>query len=261
MGTYAMPYSAQRNNSLQTQNAFYEKSKNNFTTFTDMRASLQFDRVDHGDSRVRLVEYTNCTMNDNRHTMMAFSKNKDPVMAKSLSQESQSLFIENASQGHHSQKCGNYDEALAYFRCALLCKRSSIANEPLDVQLEYANILFNVGLIYMQEKGNFSFSSEAFQQCLDLRAVCLGDIHIDVSTTMYFLAKSLIKMENNREYALELLNESLSILLIAYPSNFNGLINVWKELALTQFALGAIEDAESSMREVRHLTLQAKAFM
>jgi tetratricopeptide (TPR) repeat protein len=264
MGTNAIQTIARRNNSLRTTNAFFEKTKYSNSTFTNMRTT---------SSSVKMMDHEimfRCPMNDtatfstpinNTTTMDLPHKNKDPIMEKSLHQESQSLFLENASQGRQSQDCGNYDDALAYFRCALLCKRSSIASETLEMQVEYANILFDVGLIYMDHKHNFSYSSEALQQCLDIRLVCLRPSHIDVSATMYCLAKSLMRQECDQEYALELLNESLSILLISYPSNFNGLIKVWNELAQAQYSMGSIDDAESSLKEARNLTIQTGPFM
>jgi tetratricopeptide (TPR) repeat protein len=244
-------------------NTFPEKTKYTASTFTDMRASSSVGVVDQDILfRLRMNEGATFSMlvKDPKNTDLS-SKNTNPAMAKSLKQECQSLFLENASQGRKSQDCGNYDEALAYFRCALLCKRDSLATETLEVQLEYANILFSVGLVYMDQKRNFYFSSEAFQQCLDIRRVCLSQSHIDVSATMYCLAKSLMKQRSDHEYVLQLLNESLSILLISYPSNFNGLIKVWRKLAKAQYAIGDTEDAESSMQEVRNLTLQATHFM
>lgn len=264
MGTYAIQTITPRTNSLHMTHAYSDETQYINSTFTDMRVSSSLDMMNH-DVTCRLRMNDGATfskpINISTTTPDVSSATLDPVMAKSLNQESHSLFMENASHGRQSQDCGNYDDALAYFRCALLCKRNSIASDSLDVQLEYANILFSVGLIYMDQKHNYTFSSEALQQCLDIRLVCLGPSHIDVSATMYALAKSLLKQESDLDYALQLLNESLSILLISYPSHLNGLIKVWNELAEVQYAMGAKEDAESSLQEVRNLTLQAEAFM
>jgi tetratricopeptide (TPR) repeat protein len=171
------------------------------------------------------------------------------------------IFTENASNGHESQKCGKYAQAVTYYRCALLCMKSSIDSETIEVQVQYANILFNVGIIYMDHLKDLSFSADAFQQCLDLRIECLGTTHIDVSATMYCLARAHMMLESDREYALELLIEALSILLMTCPHNMNGIITVWNELARVQYALGEIEDAESSMREIRKLSAQVSPFV
>jgi tetratricopeptide (TPR) repeat protein len=170
-------------------------------------------------------------------------------------------FAANALRGRQAQKLGHYNEALSYFQCALLSKRQCIHTEDIEVQMEYANILFCAGLIYMTEFKNYELSARALEQCLEVRKCCLGSNHLDVSATMYCLAHVNLLSGDDTYYAFTLLNESLSILLNEYPNNVSSIIQVWEELARAQVAVGDIDDAESSMNEIRKIKVRAAPFL
>ena len=174
---------------------------------------------------------------------------------------SNNVFAENALRGRQSQKLGIFNEALSYFQRALLSKRHCIQTEAVDIQTEYANILFNAGLIYMTQYKNYALSAQAFEQCLEVRRCCLGSNHVDVSATMYCLAHVNLIAGDDIYYAFTLLNESLSILLTEYPDNLVSIIQVWEELARAQFAVGDIDDAESSQIEIRKIKARAAPFL
>ena len=176
-------------------------------------------------------------------------------------QRSNDMFTENALRGRQSQKLGSYNEALSYFQNALRCKRAHIHQDTIEVQIEYGHILFNIGLMNMTIYKSYALSAQAFEQCLEVRRYCLGSSHIDVSATMYCLAKVHLSAGDETYYAFTLLNESLSILLTDYPDNIIRIVTVWEELARAQLAIGDIDDAESSLREIRKLKVRAAPFM
>lgn len=174
---------------------------------------------------------------------------------------SNDVFSENALRGRQSQKLGNFNEALSHFQRALLSKRQCIQTEAIEMQAEYANILFNAGLIYMTQFKHYALSAHAFEQCLEVRRCCLGSNHVDVSATLYCLAHVNLISGDDTYYAFTLLNESLSILLTEYPNNVSSIIQVWEELARAQFAVGDIDDAESSLNEIRKIKARAAPFL
>ena len=183
------------------------------------------------------------------------------ILSERLVTSSDDVFTENSLRGRQSQKLGNFNEALTYFQRALLSKRDSIPTESIDLQSEYASILFNAGIIYMTQYKNYALSAHALEQCLEVRRCCLGSNHVDVSATLYCLAHVNLISGDDTYYAFTLLNESLSILLTDYPNNTASIITVWEELARAQFAVGDVDDAESSLNEIRKIKACAAPFL
>lgn len=222
-------------------------------------ASIQNMRATTTQLRLNCALPSNSTKS--RHNIQnKFSATSIPAFSERVVR-SHDVFTENALRGRQAQKLGNFNEALTYFQSALLCKRNTIHTEDIDMQKEYATILFNAGLIYMTQYKNYALSAQAFEQCLEVRRCCLGSNHVDVSATMYCLGRVNLISGEDTYYAFTLLNESLSILLTEHPNNTSSIITVWEELARAQFAVGDIDDAESSLNEIRKLKARAAPFL
>jgi hypothetical protein len=187
--------------------------------------------------------------------------NMDCALSNCENINSNDAFAEHVLRGRQSQKLGNYMEALTHFQYALEFKKKSIASEKINIQIEYANVLFYIGAICMTQCKNVQRSADAFEQCLEWRIYCLGSSHLDVPATMYCLARVHMMMGDDYIYAVTLLNEALSILLVDYPNHMNSIVAVWKELARAQFKIGELDDAESSLKEIRKLTAQISPFL
>lgn len=163
------------------------------------------------------------------------------------------VFMNTADMGCRLQRRGDLQRALLCFRGAMRCKFGNIHSEHPTTQAKYADILFEIGMIYTTPQFRDDAKSlEAIHECLDLRRDCLGSRHSDVAAVLYYLA-SVHSSMGEHEYGTELLVESLSILLSSYPSNTNALIDVWTALANVQEVLGESDDAESSLNEVLRL--------
>jgi hypothetical protein len=169
-------------------------------------------------------------------------------------------FCEYAMKGREAQKVEHYVEALTYYRMALSSKKISVEFETNAVQIEYANILFDMGVIFMNHVRSYEFSAEALEQCRELRILCLGSNHTDVAATMHCLAHVHMMIGEDYVYALSLLNESLSLLLVNCPNATDRIVTVWHDLARAQYAVGDIEDAESSLVEIRKMKVPLSRF-
>lgn len=172
--------------------------------------------------------------------------------------ESAAVFVETAKMGRNHQVCGQLRQALLCYRAALHCKNSTIHSEPSAIQAAFADVLFEIGVIYTTPQlKNDTSCVEAFEKCLDLRRASLGSFHVKVAVVLHRLA-SVHSSLGDHQYASELLLESLSILLCTCPNHTKALVEVWSALGLMQEALGEIEDAESSKKEVQKLIHQSK---
>jgi tetratricopeptide (TPR) repeat protein len=232
-----------RSNSFRIMHVGAVKSNSCLSSVQGMRNTAIRLRQDSCDSlSFRNIQNVKCTMS-----------NSEGV-------SSDDAFSEHVLHGRQNQKLGYYMEALAYFQNALECKKQTIDAESTTVQTEYANVLFNIGAIYMTKCKNVQQSAEVFEQCLEWRIHCLGSSHIDVSATMYCLARVHMMAGDDYMYAVTLLNEALSILLVECPNHTNSIIAVWKELARAQYTIGEIDDAESSIKEIKKLTAQPAPF-
>jgi tetratricopeptide (TPR) repeat protein len=181
-------------------------------------------------------------------------RSQPPLYNKAVANESTAVFLETAQMGDSLHESGHLTQALLCYRAALHCKNNTIRSEPSAMQEDFASVLFKIGAIHMSPTiKDDAQCLDAFHNCLDLRRACLGTLHGDVAAVLFMLA-SVHSSLGDQQYALELLVESVSILLVTCPDNTEALVKVWTALGLVQEALGEAEDAASSMKEIQKLT-------
>jgi tetratricopeptide (TPR) repeat protein len=123
--------------------------------------------------------------------------------------------FEEANRAYESHLTkGDYEQALVYFRKALLHKRYSIDKETPETKAAFAESLYTIGCIHMVIYRDAAKSIQAFQFSLDLQRACLGRTHPLVENVLYKLAEvyaSIYEAKNSSE----ILSETLAILLAA----------------------------------------------
>ena len=118
---------------------------------------------------------------------------------------------------------GDHPEAMLCFREALRLKGRSIYQEPPHVQVTFATILYNVGMIQSIHGGQEDTmrrkrALQSFRICLDLRTKALGRMHPDVASVMHNIGFLLLQ-ESEPNESLELFRESLEIRCKTLGSN------------------------------------------
>lgn len=180
----------------------------------------------------------------------------EPSLGRSRSEGEQSeegdLFLNAYKMGRQHYAQERFGPALLCYRTALQCKNKLIHSEPQEIKEMYSNILFDIGAIHVQFR-DWVKCREAFYYCLDVRRVFLGNNHPAVASVLLQLGQ-VHNALGEPQYALELLIEAHSILLLSTPEDKQALIAVWNAMGTVQKELGMIEDAESSFQEARNLS-------
>jgi tetratricopeptide (TPR) repeat protein len=172
--------------------------------------------------------------------------------SEGLPVDENALFYQASRIGQLFQRSLLFDRALDYYRQALRFKNKTISKESPEIQVTFADILFNVGIIHTQPESSGTDrrekSLEAFNLCLDLRRRCCGASHPSIASALYKLGVIYSSMDEHAS-ALDLLLESLSILMFASPDS-DELRDVWLAIGKAHQALGHAKEAESSFQEV-----------
>lgn len=191
---------------------------------------------------------------DIEETRVSYTEiSREITRSESETSEDGKLFLNSRAMGKHFQASGNYSQALKYYRIALQCKNRKIDSEPQSVQGAFADILFDIGNIHLVPGFmDRAKSLEAFHFCLDIRRMCFGSSHPAVANVLHKLA-SMYSSFDEHQYALDLLLESVSILLFASPGDKTSLIEVWTTMGKVQLALGQTDEADSSFQEAEQL--------
>lgn len=215
-----------------------------------------------------------CYVSSTTYPTMRSSPNTVPIESYETTvandgTDADSYYVDNVLRGRQAQKLGHLNDAITYYQNAIFVKKHTILSESKTVQKDYANILFHLGSIYLQQytetdstdKRCLHSAAVVFEKCLEIRNICYPTFnetdgswipqHIEVSVTMYYLAHVHLKLNTEYQYSISLLNEALSILLIGYPNHVNCIITIWQELSRAQYAMGDLDDAESSLNEIR----------
>lgn len=159
-------------------------------------------------------------------------------------QDIESFFL-LAERGHESLSRGHLEHALELYNRALHLKNATILNESKRVQVEFANILFEIGRI--QQNHSPDKSLQAFQLCLEVRRMCLDSEHRDIGRVLYHMAAVFSSM-GDFLMSLDCLQEALGVYLSNGPDDLH-LFNVWTALGAIQQLVGRVEDAASSFQE------------
>jgi tetratricopeptide (TPR) repeat protein len=180
----------------------------------------------------------------------------EPSLGRSRSEAEHSeegdLFLNAYKMGREHYSHERFGPALVCYRTALQCKNKLIHSEPKEIKYVYSNILFDIGMIHFRFH-DWVKSREAFYYCLDVRRVFLGNNHPLVASVLLQLGQVHNALDEP-QYALELLIEAHSILLLSAPEDKQAMIAVWNAMGNVQKGLGMIEDAESSFQEARNLS-------
>jgi tetratricopeptide (TPR) repeat protein len=157
--------------------------------------------------------------------------------------EDSAVFFGAAKLGARWMREKNYQQAYFCFRSALQSKEGTVQTEPLSVKVAYADVLYQVGVLFRVLQDNDK-SMAALEQCLELRRSCAEHIQADGIAGVLVSLAGLHCAAGDKDYACELLSESLSILL--YSEHTALLRQVWGALAEVQEQLGRYDDAKSS---------------
>jgi tetratricopeptide (TPR) repeat protein len=161
------------------------------------------------------------------------------------------MFQEATRAGESHITKGEYEQALVYFRKALLHRRHSIVKETPETQAAFAEILYTVGCIHMVIYRDAAKSIQAFQFSLDLRRACLGPTHPLLANVLYKLAEVYASI-GEAETAVEILSETLAI-LVAADCESHALAGVWMNLGQQLHRLGRKEEAIASFEESKRI--------
>jgi tetratricopeptide (TPR) repeat protein len=144
------------------------------------------------------------------------------------------------------------EDAIMSFWKALLCKNKSISMESPSVQVAFASTLFEIGMIhsYSSQYLDPLKALQAFELCLQISRVCLGEDHPSVARMMYEIGV-INELLSDPEEALAYFSEAIAILIS--NSMDNHLKDLWMSLSRVQALLGQTEDAQSSFNEAEKL--------
>jgi tetratricopeptide (TPR) repeat protein len=160
-------------------------------------------------------------------------------------------FASAVNAGRQFQRGERYEDAILFFRKALLCKKKSISTESPSVQVTFTSILFEVGMIHSHSRYHDPFKAlEAFEHCLQMSQSRLGDDHPSVARVLYEIGL-INEIMDEPEVALNHFSEAIAILLS--NSMDNNLKDIWMSLSRVQALLGQTEDAQSSFNEAEKL--------
>ncbi len=134
---------------------------------------------------------------------------------KHLKVDATTLLRTHSALGQCLHSTGNHAEAMLCFRDALRLKGSCIYQEPPHVQVIFAIILYNVGMIQTVHGDNEDNmrrkrALQSFRICLDLRIKAVGRMHPDVASVMHNIGYLLLQ-EGEAAESLQLFRESLEI--------------------------------------------------
>lgn len=157
-----------------------------------------------------------------------------------------SLFYDLYCQGRTFCARGQFEQAMKCFREALRLKNITIDAEPFEVQILFADLLFDIGMIQASDPTK---RLSAFHHCLHIRQCLLGPEHPAISYTLYHLA-SAYAAAGMESVALDYLMQAL---LHSCDSENEHLFDVWIAIGNVQRALGFFEDSSSSFEEAGNL--------
>jgi tetratricopeptide (TPR) repeat protein len=182
-----------------------------------------------------------------------FSESVDYVGLKQVQQRSKEKyavddFVSAVNAGSQFQREERYEDAILSFRKAL---NTFIPMESPSVQVTFVSTLFEVGMIHSYSQYHDPLKAlQAFELCLQMSRVCLGEDHPSVARVMYEIGV-INELLSEPEEALAYFSEAIAILLS--NSMDNHLKDLWMSLSRVQALLGQMEDAQSSLDEAEKL--------
>lgn len=147
--------------------------------------------------------------------------------------------------GQQLQAEGKAVQARRCYSQALDLFRDSIRQAEESLQLEYAEILFEMGRALLHPLDE---RRDALIECLDLRNRCLNPFHQDVERALLELSRIHESLEEY-DFALQCWEEILCIRLGREEDGPGH----WLEVSRLQRLVGKEEEAEESYREARRL--------
>lgn len=108
------------------------------------------------------------------------------------------LLLTLSQLGQSLHTCGQHADAMISFREALQLKGSTIYQESPGVQVIFATILYNIGMIqsvhrYHEDRTRRRRALQSFRICLDLRTKALGRMHPDVASVLHNIGFLLLQ--------------------------------------------------------------------
>ena len=160
-------------------------------------------------------------------------------------------FASAIEAGRQFQSEERFGDAILSFRKALLCKNQSISMESQSVQVTFASILFQVGMIHAYSQNRDPLKAlQAFELCLQMSRACLGEDHPSVARVLSEIG-IVDELLGDPEDALAQFSEAIAILLS--KSMDSHLKTLWMSLSRVQVLLGETEDAVSSFNEAEKI--------